>query len=75
MDRLRNLEAKKKQLYAMKDKRRTRRMILIGAMVENSLSWPDNENLQDYYADLAKKMYAKKPADLALVLETFEPSP
>ena len=71
-ERLRILEAKKKQLAAIKDKRRTRRLILLGALFENILSDPGKN--RGYYATRAKELYAKRPADLTIVLEFLEPT-
>ena len=73
-ERINALEEKKKHLAAIVDKRRTRRLILIGALIEKIYSEPDREKGRAYCATRAKEMYGKRPADLALVLETFEPS-
>ena len=74
LKRIMVLEEKKKRLTAIKDKRRTRRLILIGALVENIVAGLGRDQIRANYAVRAQEMYGKRPADLALVLETFEPS-
>ena len=66
------LEQQKKRLTVIRDKQRTRRLILLGTLLEKSLEKsPQNKG---HFLKMADDMYAKRPTDLAIIKEYLGPS-
>lgn len=64
------LEAKKKALAAKKDARRTKRLILLGVLLENSLiKTPKNK---PFFRQMAQALYGNRPSDLKILMDFFE---
>lgn len=63
------LEAKKKALAKKRDARRTKTLILLGTVMERTLS--ESSKNHDYYMEKAKQMYHKRPTDLAILHEAI----
>lgn len=67
MKRMEMLEQQKKRLASIKDKKRTRCLILMGTLLEKSLEKaPQNK---PHFSKMAESMYAKRPSDLAILKE------
>ncbi len=65
--RMEILEQQKKRLVSMKDKKRTKRLILLGTLLEKSLEKaPQNKA---HFSKMAESIYAKRPSDLAILRE------
>ena len=64
-EKLSRLEQKKKRLATIKDKQRTRRLILLGTLLEKSLTDAPKNKL--HFARMAEGMYAKRPSDLDIL--------
>ncbi|MDL2216598.1 hypothetical protein LJB81_02550 [Desulfovibrio sp. OttesenSCG-928-M14] len=69
-DKIQALEVKKQALQKKRDTRRTRRLILLGTIMEKVLPL-EIENIPDLI-NIAQKLYEKRPSDLAVLLEYFQ---